>query len=75
MALVIVFVLCVRIRFWQNFWMFLYVFWRKTAGFDETELDELIDLEDFDCRLINELQWREIRNNSTHIDKKISGGI
>ena len=50
-----------------------YVFWRKTAGFDETELDELIDLEDFDCRLINELQWREIRNNSTHIDKKISG--
>jgi len=49
----------------------LYLHWGPSAGFDETKLEDLIDISNLNIHLINEKTFNTLRNNSFKIDENI----
>jgi hypothetical protein len=54
----------------------LKIFWDTSPGFDDTSLDQLIDLNllkaSFNIKIINEEEWIDLRSKSIRLDEKIN---
>lgn len=51
----------------------LFIYWHKTKGFDDTPLENLIDIKNLNANLLKQNEWERIRENSKHIDNLVSG--
>lgn len=55
----------------------LYIYWNKTKGFDDTKLDQIIDMDlflsNFNAKIINEQTWKKYRETSWKLDVVLEG--